>query len=43
VENSKSCRVAEKLGMSYYEDTEYTKLDGSRTFKANIYRKVTKK
>ena len=40
VGNYGSQRVMEKLGMSYYEDTEYTKLDGSETFKAKTYRKV---
>ena len=40
VDNYGSRRVMEKLGMSYYQDTEYTKLDGSETFKAKLYRKV---
>lgn len=39
-ENYGSRRVMEKLGLSYYEDAEYTKLDGTETFKAKIYRKV---
>ena len=38
--NYGSQRVMEKLGMSFYEDTEYTKLDGSETFKAKTYRKI---
>ena len=40
--NEGSRRVMEKLGMSFYEDTEYTKLDGSETFKAKTYHKVFK-
>ena len=40
VDNYGSRRVMEKLGMSYYQDAEYTKLDGSETFKAKLYRKV---
>lgn len=39
VDNYGSRRVMEKLGMSYYKDCEYSKLDGSETFKAQIYRK----
>ena len=39
IENYGSRRVMEKLGMTYYKDAEYTKLDGSETFKAEIYRK----
>ncbi|MDD6487440.1 MAG: GNAT family N-acetyltransferase [Spirochaetales bacterium] len=42
VDNYGSRRVMEKLGMSFYEDCEYTKLDGSETFKAKMYRKVLK-
>ena len=38
--NEGSRRVMEKLGMSFYEDTEYTKLDGSETFKAKTFHKV---
>ena len=38
--NEGSRRVMEKLGMNFYEDTEYTKLDGSETFKAKTYHKV---
>lgn len=37
VENSKSRRVMEKLGMQFYKESEYTKLDGSATFKSQIY------
>ena len=40
LENGGSRRVMEKLGMTFYEDTEYTKLDGSATFKAKTYRRV---
>lgn len=40
VDNIGSRRVMEKLGMTYYEDTEYSKLDGSETFKAKTYHKV---
>ena len=40
VDNNGSRRVMEKLGMTFYEDTEYTKLDGSETFKAKTYKKV---
>ena len=39
VENNKSRRVMEKLGMQYYKDGEYTKMDGSATFKSQIYRR----
>ena len=38
-ENVKSRRVMEKLGMKYNRDSEYTKFDGSRTFKSEIYRR----
>lgn len=38
-ENNKSKRVMEKLGMSYWYDCEYTKLDGSETFKAIRYKR----
>ena len=38
--NEGSRRVMEKLGMSFYEDTEYAKLDGSETFKAKTFHKV---
>lgn len=38
-ENDKSRRVMEKLGMSYSRDAEYEKLDGSKRFKAKIYRR----
>lgn len=40
VENYKSQRVMEKLGMSFYEDTEYEKFDGSAKFKAKTYERV---
>jgi ribosomal-protein-alanine N-acetyltransferase len=40
VGNIGSQRVMEKLGMTFYEDTEYSKLDGSETFKAKTYNKV---
>ncbi len=38
--NEGSRRVMEKLCMTFYEDTEYSKLDGSETFKAKTYRRV---
>ncbi len=38
--NYGSQRVMEKLGMTFYEDTEYSKLDDSETFKAKTYHKV---
>lgn len=40
VDNIGSRRVMEKLGMTYFEDTEYSKFDGSRTYKAKTYKKV---
>lgn len=40
VENHKSQRVMEKLGMTYVEDTEYEKLDGSAHFLAKKYQRV---
>ena len=40
VENTASRRVMEKLGMTFYETTEYTKLDGSATFRAETWRQV---
>lgn len=40
LDNIGSRRVMEKLGMTFYEDTEYSKLDGSETFKAKTYRRV---
>ena len=39
VENNKSRRVMEKLGMTYWKDHQYTKLDGSATFDAYMYKK----
>lgn len=39
-ENNGSRRVMEKLGMTFFEDCEYTKFDGSRTYKAKTYRKI---
>lgn len=38
-ENNKSRRVMEKLGMEYNRDSEYTKMDGSRTFESEVYRR----
>ncbi len=38
-ENRKSRRVMEKLGMRYVRDTSYAKLDGSRTYPAEYYRR----
>lgn len=40
--NVGSQRVMEKLGLTFYEDSEYTKLDGSETFKAKTYSLVFK-
>ena len=40
VDNDKSRRVMEKLGMNYYKDSQYTKMDGSRTFEAKTFRIV---
>ena len=39
VDNIGSCRVMEKLGLTYYKDCEYQKLDGSETFKSMLFRK----
>lgn len=39
-ENSKSRRVMEKLGMTFVEDTEFEKFDGSAHYKAKKYRRV---
>ena len=36
-DNSKSRRVMEKLGMTYWKDSTYTKLDGSATFESKKY------
>lgn len=36
-DNGGSGRVMEKLGMSYLMDAEYTRWDGSATFKAKVY------
>lgn len=43
VDNGGSGRVMEKLGMSFLQDTEYTKWDGSATFKAKIYSSLGEK
>ena len=40
VGNHGSQRVMEKLGMTFYEDTEYSKLDDSETFKAKTFHKI---
>lgn len=37
VDNPNSGKVMEKLGMTYHCDCEYTKFDGSKTFKAKNY------
>lgn len=37
VENAKSGRVMEKLGMHFLKESEFTKFDGSATFPSNIY------
>lgn len=39
VENQMSIRVIKKCGLSFFQEEEYSKFDGSRTFKANIYRR----
>ena len=36
-ENSKSRRVMEKLGMTYWRDAQYSKLDGSEIFESCKY------
>ena len=36
-DNIKSKRVMEKLGMTYWKDAQYSKLDGSVTFDSCIY------
>ncbi len=38
-ENSKSRRVMEKLGMTWFLDTQFSKLDGSEVFPAKYYRR----
>ena len=38
-ENHKSQRVMEKLGMHYFMDTSFAKLDGSEVFPAKYYRR----
>ena len=38
-ENAASLRVMEKCGLSPHKETEYTKADGSRSFKAIVFRK----
>ena len=37
VDNPRSGRVMEKLGLKFHHFGEYTKLDGSKTFKAKFY------
>lgn len=37
VDNPNSGKVMEKLGMTFHKDCEYTKFDGSATFKAKNY------
>ena len=37
VENDKSRKVMEKLGMHFLRDSEYSKLDGSAHFQSKIY------
>ncbi len=39
-ENTKSRRVMEKLGMTYYKDSHYEKFDGSAAFDSMVYRRV---
>lgn len=38
VDNPASGRVMEKLGLKFYQFGEYSKLDGSQTFKAKFYK-----
>ena len=38
-DNSKSRRVMEKLGMTYWKDCQYSKFDGSATFDAYLYKR----
>lgn len=38
-ENSKSRRVMEKLGLTYWKDSTYSKFDGSVTFESCKYKK----
>ena len=38
-ENNKSKRVMEKLGMTYWKDSQFTKLDGSVTYEAYTYKR----
>ena len=38
VDNPRSGRVMEKCGLKFFRYAEYTKLDGSQTFKAKIYK-----
>ena len=40
VGNHGSQRVMDKLGMTFFEDSEYSKLDGSQTYKAKTYRRI---
>ncbi len=37
VENTKSGRVMEKLGMHFLRRSQYTKFDGTATYESNIY------
>ena len=39
-DNKQSRRVMEKIGMSYYKDSQYTKADGSKVFEVETYRIV---
>ena len=41
-DNSKSRRVMEKLGMTYWKDGQYSKVDGSVTFESCWYKKEDK-
>jgi len=40
IDNIGSRRVMEKLGMTFERDTEYSKFDGSATFKAKTFSKI---
>jgi len=42
IDNPKSGRVMEKLGLTYLCDCEYSKFDGSATFKAKKYQIIYK-
>ena len=41
-DNSKSKKVMEKLGMTYWKDSKYSKFDGSATFDSYLYKREYK-